>query len=97
MKVTIGAAARVDLADIGDRIATDNPLRAFSFVEELETRCFALDHHADRFPIIGNVGPSAVHKLTHGRYLIFYQIERAEVTVLRIIHGARDWAGLFDA
>lgn len=34
--------ARADLIAIGDYIAQDNPLRALSFVDELEMRCTAL-------------------------------------------------------
>ena len=34
--------ARADLIAIGDYIAQDNPLRALSFVDELEIRCTAL-------------------------------------------------------
>ena len=38
MKLIFTDAAREDLKAIGDHIADDNPLRALSFVEELEER-----------------------------------------------------------
>jgi toxin ParE1/3/4 len=31
----------------------------------------------------------------HGRYLIFFQVQAAEVHVVRVLHGARDLTRIF--
>jgi toxin ParE1/3/4 len=41
------------------------------------------------------IGPHEIRKRGHGRYLIFYRVLEKEVEILRIVHGARDWAALF--
>ena len=97
MKVIIGFGARADLTEIGDRIALDNPMRAFTFVDELEARCETLDPHPERFPVVGQFGSRPVHKLGHAGYLIFYVLAPSHIEVLRITHGSRDWLGMFDA
>ncbi|MEG3088170.1 type II toxin-antitoxin system RelE/ParE family toxin [Sphingomonas sp. PB4P5] len=57
--------ARADLTEIGDHIALGNPMRAFTFIDELEARCATLDPHPQRFPIVGRFGGRPVHKLSH--------------------------------
>ena len=36
------------------------------------------------------MGGLAVHRLPYGDYRVFYMIENAEVTVLRVLHGAQE-------
>jgi toxin ParE1/3/4 len=97
MIIVIGSRARADLAEIGDHIALDNPMRAFTFVDELEARCGALDPHPQRFPLAGRFDGRPVHKLSHAGYLIFYVLTASRIEVLRIIHGSRDWLGMFES
>ena len=52
MKLVLSPAARQDLLDIGDYIADDNPVRALSFVDELEEACKGLLEAPLRFPLI---------------------------------------------
>ena len=42
MKVTFSPAAAADLMDIAVFIAEDNPTRALTFVDELESKCDAV-------------------------------------------------------
>ena len=42
MKVSFSPAAQADLLDIAAFIAQDNPPRALTFVDELESKCNAL-------------------------------------------------------
>lgn len=81
--------AKRDLAAIADYIATDNPRRAVTFIEELEDRCKALAKapHAPRQFL--QLGPDA-HILPYGNYLILYRDLPHEVSIARIMHGARD-------
>ena len=81
--------AKRDLASIADYIAADNPRRAVSFIEELEERCIALanaPHAARRLPQLG----ADAHILPYQNYIILYRNRPTEVSIVRIIHGARD-------
>ena len=89
MKVVLLPEARGDLRAIGDWIARDNPTRAATFVTELEGRAAALADMPERGPIAFTSSRHPVHKLTHGRYLIYYRIRADRVEVLGIHHGAR--------
>lgn len=87
--VIFAPQAKKDLASIADYIAADNPHRAVSFIEELEERCIALakaPHAPRRFPQLG----ADAHILPHQNYIILYRNRPTEVSIVRIIHGARD-------
>ena len=64
MKLIFTEGAREDLKAIGDYIAEDNPLRALSFVEELEERCFSLEDFP-AYPFIPNRKSSGIRRLVH--------------------------------
>lgn len=81
--------AKHDLVAIADYIAVDNPRRAVAFIEELEKRCMALAKSPlapRRFPQLG----ANAHILPYRNYIILYRILATEVSVTRIVHGARD-------
>ena len=73
-------------------IGIDNPSRATSFSSELRRACLTLARHPARYPVVIEAGRNAVRKRVHGQYLILYRILEKEVEILRIVHGARDWA-----
>ncbi len=86
--------ATTDLAEIGVYIAKDNPARARSFVDELESRCAGLTE----YPEAGRARPELAPDLRskpHGDYLIFYTPGAHAVRVERILHGSRDVEGEF--
>lgn len=92
MKVTFSPIARDDLMEIALYIAEDNPVRALTFVEELEDKCAALGNA----PGIGTARPElgeGIRMLPHGRYLIFYRQASRSVRIERVMHGARDIGG----
>jgi plasmid stabilization system protein ParE len=97
MNVVFAPLALEDLSDIAEWIAEDNPDRATSFVSEISERCRSLSDFPERFPAIVSIGDHDVRKLTHAGYLVFYGIVGDSVHILRIVHGARDWASLFGA
>ena len=76
---------------IGDYIAEDNPLRAFSFVEELEERCFSLEDFPLAYPFIPNRKSSGIRRLVHKKYNIFYSVSDTAVHVLHVLNGASDY------
>ena len=94
MRVTFARAASVDLLEIGDWIAQDNRPRAHTFIEELEAACLGLGTNPNRFQLVPGHELSGVRRRVHGAYLIFYRVDSDRVTILRILHGARDYEPL---
>jgi toxin ParE1/3/4 len=93
MKVVLTAPALADLDDIADWIGRDDWDRAEAFVEMLRRRCATLSRHPRRHPVVPQIVSARIHKLSYRGYLIFYRIDE-QVDVLRIVHGAREWAAL---
>ncbi|HEY2135822.1 MAG TPA: type II toxin-antitoxin system RelE/ParE family toxin [Xanthobacteraceae bacterium] len=88
-RILFDPAAIADLKGIAHDIAADNPRRAGTFVDELETRCTDLD----QFPARGMLDPDAgddIRRLVHGEYVIYYHFAGLDVTIMRILHGRRD-------
>jgi toxin ParE1/3/4 len=96
VKVILLPEALADLKAISAFIAEDNPSRARSFSAELRARCASLSKHPRRFPVARDRVGIQIHKLVHGRYLIFYRVLATHVDVMRVIHSARDWVVLFE-
>jgi plasmid stabilization system protein ParE len=83
--------AEHDLEAIGDYIASDNPGRAISFLQELREKCLALADMPKRFPLVPRYEAEGVRRSGHGNYLIFYRVEAARVVIVHILHGAQDY------
>lgn len=94
MKVVLSAEAEADLAQIGDHIATDNPIRARSFVRELRQKAKQIADMPRGYVLIPRYEQSGLRRRPVGDYLIFYRIEAERITVTNILHGARDWTAL---
>ena len=94
MRLFFAPLAEQDLESIADYIATDNPRRALSFIRELRQQCqrIALNPHGYRMrPELGE----EIRSCPHGHYVIFFEASSEAVTVVRILHGARDLPALF--
>jgi plasmid stabilization system protein ParE len=98
MRIVFTIQARADLRGIGDWIAKDNPQRARTFVRELEVRCNQLASYPARHPIIFDYPEAAVRRCLHGDYVILFDADSSSgaVLILRIVHGARDYAKLIE-
>jgi toxin ParE1/3/4 len=94
MKVILTRKAFADLDDIADWIGRDDWDRAETFVESLRRRCASLSRHPRRYPTVPRPSGVEMRKLAYRGYLIFYLVLEKEVDILRIVHGARDWAAL---
>lgn len=94
MIVRFSVEAKADLAQIADFIAADDPERAIGFVDELAVSCLALGDFPKRFPLVERYAERDVRHRVHGNYLIFYRVEFDCVVVLRILHGATDYAAV---
>ncbi len=91
MKVVFTAEARDDLERIGDYIAQDNPARARGFVAELISRARSIGDSPQVFPLVPRYAHLGVRRRVHGNYLIFYRAEADRVSIIHIVHGARDY------
>jgi toxin ParE1/3/4 len=88
MTLFFSAEARADLVRIGDYIARDNPLRALSFVEELEGRCKAILARPSAYPLVPRHESTGIRRAVHGNYLIFYRIAPEAVAIVHVLSGA---------
>jgi toxin ParE1/3/4 len=83
-------AAQADLDGIFDFIATDNPRRALSYVQEIQDACEALRHT----PMMGVARPDLRPDLRllplWRRLLVAYEMFPDHVDVLRVLSGGQD-------
>jgi toxin ParE1/3/4 len=89
MRFRFSRQAEIDIEEIGDFIARDNPTRTVSYVRELRTRCRELTS----FPAAAPVRPAygkGVRVAVFGRYLILYVVHHDLLETRRVVHGARD-------
>ena len=91
MRVVWTRPAEIDLEQIGDYIAADNPDRAVSFVREIVETGEALADMPRAFPLVPRLEHRGVRQRVHGRYLILYRVTRDAVEILHVAHGARDY------
>ena len=94
MQLLITPLAAFDLEEIGDYIAQDNPMRAVSFVTDLRAQCEKIclnpAGYRRRPELSGDLRSCA-----HGNYLIFFEFTKEQVTIVRILHAARDIPEVF--
>jgi toxin ParE1/3/4 len=86
IKWTRAALASVD--EIAGFIAKDNPIRATSFVLELQAAVTQLQAH----PGMGRAGrvPGTRELVLHKNYIAIYRVRGDDVEILRLHHAARN-------
>ncbi len=89
MRLTLTPLAEQDLEAIGDYIAADNPSRAVSFIRELRTQCQRIATNPPGYRLRPELG-DGFRSCAHGNYVIFFVAAPEEVTIIRVLHGARD-------
>ncbi len=94
MIVAFTHEAERDLEGIGDHIALDDPARAVGFIRELRSKCLGLATMPNRFPLVPHHAATGVRRCGYGDYLIFYRVEPTQVSILHILHGARDYLAI---
>jgi toxin ParE1/3/4 len=87
-QLVLSPRARLDLEEIGDYIARDNPARAITFVDELRIHCFRIAATPTADPAREDLAPG-LRMAIHGRYLIFFRENAERVRIERILHSAR--------
>lgn len=92
MKLCYTPRARLDLAEIHDYIAQENPPAARRVISIIRKAAEALPQN----PLVGKMGRVAgTRELTVGRFpfILAYRVEADEVQILSVIHTARMWPG----
>lgn len=91
---TITKTAETDMQEIGDFISLDNPRMALNLIDKFE-ECF---EKIDSMPEIGCKKPEWTQKdvrfFTIKKYLIVYQVNNANVVILRVLSSFRDISNL---
>lgn len=90
MKLLLAEPAESDLEAIGDWIARDNPVRALTFLAELRAACAVIGALPEACPLVPRYEHHGIRRKIHGDYLIFYRVGEDAVTIIHILHGARD-------
>ena len=82
--------AVADPDGIAEYAAGDSPVRAISFIDELQWRTVDM---LSIFPESGTRYKGVTRFLALGRYIVLYEIdlEVRTVNVLDIVNGRRDW------
>jgi toxin ParE1/3/4 len=95
-RLLLSPRAVADLEEIAEYIARDNPLRAASFIAELEAKCRSAAASPDLYVARDDLAPS-LRMAVRGRYLVFYRdlAKASTVRIERVLHGARNLPGLF--
>jgi len=90
-RLVLSPRAAADLEEIADYIARDNPVRAVTFVAELEATCRAVAATPELYPARPDLAPG-LRMAVHGRYLVLYRDLPGEntVRVVRVLHSARN-------
>ena len=86
--------AEEDLLQIWLYIAEDSPKAADRLLDQFEKKCALLAAS----PLIGTPCPELARDLRFlifANYVLFYCADRDCVTVIRVLHGARDIGNLF--
>ena len=82
-------AARFDLRSIVDHISDNNPQAARALVDQIEMRADRLSDN----PKMGRPGRIAGTRelVVHPNYMLVYAESFGIVTILRVLHAARQW------
>ncbi|MBW9090469.1 type II toxin-antitoxin system RelE/ParE family toxin [Rhizobium wenxiniae] len=90
MKIILTPEARNDFARIGDYIASYNPTRAETFVDELLERSLRLKDMPFRYQLLAGREYSGIRRLPYRNYAIFYRVIDETVYILHILSAAQD-------
>lgn len=85
----------MDLAEITDFIALDNPERAYQFEDELLEHAHQIARAPFTYAERADLRPG-LRSCAHGAYVIFFTVDEQGVRIERIVHGARDLGPLLD-
>ena len=86
--------ARLDLIEIWQHIAADDPEAADRLLDEIDAECALLAEHPQIGPSREDIRPGLRYFVVR-EYVIFYRAMENGVEIVRTVHGRRDLLGLF--
>jgi len=86
------AQARSALDDILGYIAQDSPQAARAVLKKVLDTTEALSTLSERGRIVPEIDDPSIREVFVHSYRLIYEVNREEVAVLAILHGARDFA-----
>jgi toxin ParE1/3/4 len=89
MRLRFSRRSEIDLEEIGDYVANDSPRNAANFVAKLRDACQRIGRMPAGYRLRPELG-EGVRSSAFRSYTIFFVVERDEVLIVRILHGARD-------
>jgi plasmid stabilization system protein ParE len=90
MRLRLSAQAIRDLQEFGKRIATDNPPRAVSFLEQLRDAARRIGGMPRAFPLIPRYEQHGIRRGSWKDYGILYSVQSGDIFVHRIIGPGQD-------
>ena len=93
-QLLITPVAEADIAEIWAYVADDSPKNATAFIEQIQAKFAPLLE----FPGMGAPRDKIFEGLRaapYRNYVIYYVHSDRDVTIIRVVHGARDVAALF--
>jgi toxin ParE1/3/4 len=94
MEFIIAPSARVDLLEIWEYVSRRSEDRANELLSSFRE---AFDLLVE-YPEMGRQRegtPESVFSFVHEGYLVFYRLFAEHVEIIRVLHGSRDYAGIF--
>lgn len=90
MKVTFSKLAASDLRAIASWISNDRPNAAGKVVRGLQIACARLALRPYAYQLVKGREADRVRRAPFSRYLILYRVEAEQISIVRILDGARD-------
>ena len=84
--------ARTALDEILNYVVQDSNQGARKILEDTLDRAGSLTTLSDRGRIIRELEDAMVREVFVGSYRLIYEVHRSEVSILAVLHGARDFA-----
>jgi len=95
MRVRLSKKALDDIRGIAAFISDHNPERAISFADELLDACEGIATYPRSYRTRPQLA-RGVRARFYGQYAILFTATRDLVSILRVVHAARDLAALMD-
>jgi len=86
--------AENDLRAVEEFIAKDSVLHAISFIDRLIESTEKLSSSPKMGRMVPEFGREDLREVVFRSYRVVYQMHADSVTILRVVHGARDLQGL---
>ncbi len=95
LRVRTTVHANADIRSIAQWIARDSAQAAAKWIDDLD-REFSKIAQTPGIGTDRNALRPHLRSMAFGNYLLFFKSSRESVIIVRVIHGARDYARLFD-